>query len=345
MKRRVIVVTFVFSALLVSAGHSFFRALTSGESLTASASKYLSTLDKKQLAKSTMAYDSEKRVDWHFIPKDHRKGLQIKEMNETQRKAALALLKNCLSEVGNDKAIKIMELEKVLAEYEKDRKGGNIRDPERYYYTVFGEPKADGKWGLSIEGHHLSLNFVIEKNEVISSTPQFLAANPGVMMSAAAGVKKGQRVLADEELVAFELVNSLSDEQKKQAIIAKKAPREIRAAGAAQPPADEKVGIRVGDLTDEQKQTIRKLVSTYIRTAPEDVARQRVEEILNSNIDDIRFAWAGPTKPGVGHYYRVQGEAFLVEFVNTQPDAAGNPANHIHAVFRSMSSDFALPAK
>jgi hypothetical protein len=47
----------------------------------------------------------------------------------------------------------------------------------------------------------------------------------------------------------------------------------------------------------------------------------------------------------VGHYYRVQGEAFLVEFVNTQPDAAGNPANHIHAVFRSMSSDFALPAK
>ncbi|MEO1972064.1 MAG: DUF3500 domain-containing protein, partial [Pirellulaceae bacterium] len=48
-------------------------------------------------------------------------------------------------------------------------------------------------------------------------------------------------------------------------------------------------------------------------------------------------------KPGIGHYYRIQGPTFLIEFVNTQPDAAGNPANHIHCVWRDMKGDFAIP--
>ena len=59
----------------------------------------------------------------------------------------------------------------------------------------------------------------------------------------------------------------------------------------------------------------------------------------------MHFAWAGATKPGVGHYYRVQGPTFLIEFVNVQPDAAGNIANHIHCVWRDMRGDFGIPIK
>ena len=59
----------------------------------------------------------------------------------------------------------------------------------------------------------------------------------------------------------------------------------------------------------------------------------------------VHFAWAGADKPGIGHYYRIQGPTFLIEFVNTQPDSAGNPANHIHSVWRDMRGDFALPIK
>ena len=29
-----------------------------------------------------------------------------------------------------------------------------------------------------------------------------------------------------------------------------------------------------------------------------------------------------------------EGPTFLIEFVNVQPDAEGNPANHIHCVWR-----------
>jgi hypothetical protein len=50
-------------------------------------------------------------------------------------------------------------------------------------------------------------------------------------------------------------------------------------------------------------------------------------------------------KPGVGHGYRVEGPTFSIEFVNVQPDAEGNPANHIHCVWRDRSGDFDLPAR
>ena len=65
--------------------------------------------------------------------------------------------------------------------------------------------------------------------------------------------------------------------------------------------------------------------------------------IREAGVEKIHFAWAGADKPGVGHYYRVQGPSFLIEFVNTQPDAAGNVANHIHCVWRDLGGDFALP--
>ena len=58
---------------------------------------------------------------------------------------------------------------------------------------------------------------------------------------------------------------------------------------------------------------------------------------------EVYFAWAGATEPGVGHYYRIRGKRFLIELVNTQADAAGNPANHIHSVYRDLTGDFDLP--
>ena len=72
------------------------------------------------------------------------------------------------------------------------------------------------------------------------------------------------------------------------------------------------------------------------------VAAERHKLVDEDGWDDIHFAWAGATKPGIGHYYRVQGKRFLIEFINAQADAAGNPANHIHCVWRDLSGDFDL---
>ena len=45
----------------------------------------------------------------------------------------------------------------------------------------------------------------------------------------------------------------------------------------------------------------------------------------------------------MGHDYRVQGKSFLIEFNNTQPDSAGNLANHIHSVWHDLGGNFAIP--
>ena len=336
-------------ALTAGLGFAFLKVSSTSSSMTSSAQKYVSLLDEDQKKTSLMTYETPERLGWHFIPKDHRKGLQIKHMDRKQRKAAYRLLNSALSETGYDKATKIMALEGVLKELERNKRGGNIRDPERYYYTVFGEPNGKSRWGLSIEGHHLSLNFVVEGDRVVSSTPAFFAANPTVLGNDYKNalhkgtLEKGLRVLAKEETLGFDLVNSLSKEQRVTAIIGEKAPREIRAAGEPQPPTEAPVGVLAKDLNDKQHEVLDALINEYAATMPADVAAGRLAEIDKAGRDSIRFAWAGPTKPGIGHYYRVEGPTFLIEFVNTQPDAAGNPASHIHCVWRDPRGDFAVP--
>ena len=334
------------SVLLVigtSVSWSRFQDASVGVAMTNAAKAYLETLDEKQRAQSTLEYESEKRVAWHFIPKKERKGLQIRDMKPEQRKAAGQLLRASLSEAGYGKAQKIMALEGVLNELEKENPGKFLRDTERYFYTLFGDVGSEKRWGLSIEGHHMSLNFVVEKGKVISSTPTVLCANPTIVPADIAGFKKGDRVLAKEETLAFELVNGLTEEELKVALIAEKAPREIRAAGEAQPPQEEAVGVTYGSLKSPQKKLLKELVFEYMRLMPAEVAAIRNKAIIAAGPDNIRFAWAGARKEGIGHYYRIQGPSFLVEFVNTQPDAAGNPASHIHSIWRDMSGDFGIP--
>jgi Protein of unknown function (DUF3500) len=308
------------------------------------AKAFLSSLTAEQKAKAVMPFDSEKRVNWHFIPMATRKGLPLMEMKPEQQAAALKLLKACLSPAGYEKAEKIMELEKLLKTIEGE-KGQNERNPVKYYYTLFGEPARKQRWGLSIEGHHLSLNFVFEGNQVLDSTPQFFASNPAVVKSDYEGFPKGLSPLKPEEQQAFNLMKSLNKEQQQKATLAGDTPTEIRAAGEPQPPTAPAQGIAVSDLDDIQKEALKKLLTVYTSKMKQLVAKRRWEMIDEAGWDKVRFAWSGGTSEGQKHYYVVQGPTFLVEFINVQPDAAGNPANHIHCVWRDMSGDFDLPIK
>ena len=348
MSKRLLLAVLAIALLAAPAGWAFYREMSAGVDMTKAAEAFLSTLTPEQRTRALLEFDSPRRVDWHFIPKNDRKGVQIKDMNEGQRKAAHALLRSSLSEVGYDKATQIMELETLLHFLEKGM-GQNIRDPYRYYFTLFGQPQGDERWGLSVEGHHLSLNFVVVKGKVVASTPQVFCTNPAEVKADYAGyegpVKKGTRILAKEELLAFGLVNSFTPEQSKEALIDATAPKEIRAAGELHPPKTDPVGLPASKLKPEQAKALKTLIDEYIAAMPYEVRGERQTAIETAGYEKIHFAWAGATKPGIGHYYRVQGPTFLIEFVNTQPDAAGNPANHIHCVWRDMAGDFAIAIK
>jgi len=315
--------------------------------LVAAATDWLATLTPEQVTLAKRPFDEAGRIDWHFIPKPARKGVQLRDMTASQQEAAHRLLRAALSEVGYDKSTLIMRLDEILRIIE-GAKAKNIRDPLRYFFTVFGTPAPAGRWSLSVEGHHLSLNFTVRDGRIVDSTPQFMGANPAEVRTTFPGLpEKGRRVLAEEETLAFALVKSLDAGQKGKGVIAAEPPKEIRAAGEPQSPREPAVGIAFTELSAEQQATLRKLVGVYRAAMTEAVAAERLALIERAagGWDAVRFAWQGSLEPGIGHGYRVEGPTFVIEFVNVQPDAEGNPANHIHCVWRDKTGDFDLPAE
>ena len=348
--RRLAVLALVVLCLLSTAGVAALRLVTAGESLTAAATAWLAGLDDVQKARAAADFEAAARTDWHFVPKPIRKGLPLSEMTKPQREQAHALLKAALSESGYGKTVAIMELDELLRRLQGTT-ATNVRDSLRYFITIFGEPGPRGSWGLSVEGHHLSLNFTVRDGVLVDSTPQFMGANPAEVRTTFPGLPAaGSRVLAAEESLAFDLLASLSAEQRKRAVIAAEPPDEIRGAGDPQPPAGPPAGIPFRDLSPDQQSLVRQLVETYCSSMPAEVAGERLALIergsaaaaglVHHGWDELHFAWAGALEPGKGHSYRLEGPSFVVEFVNVQPDAEGNPANHVHCVWRDKTGDF-----
>ncbi len=333
------------------AGPTFVRADDAAtapvaDAMAKAASNFLKSLDDAGRAKATMAFDDPRRLDWHNIPKPERKGLQLREMTAEQQKLCHELLKAALSDTGYDKAVRILSLENNLREGEKGIQNGNIRDPLRYFLTIFGTPGNTGTWGWSFEGHHFSQNFVVKEGVIVGDTPSFWGANPATVYKVVeGGPEKGIRTLAKEEQLAFDLVNSLTDDQKKKGILTDKAPEEYRNAGKPTPPAVAPEGIAATDLTDAQKANLWAILETYASHLEPALANERLAEIKTAGTDKLHFAWLGSTKPHQGHSYRIQGPTFVLELINVQSDTEGTVANHIHSVWRSLTRDFGVATK
>jgi hypothetical protein len=299
------------------------------QEMVAAANNLLSALSPEQKAKATFQFTDEERKNWHFIPRP-RKGLPVKEMTPAQRLLAYALLATGLSSGGYEKATTIMSLEEILATLEKDRKGGPVRDPELYFVSIFGDPGLDKVWGWRVEGHHLSFNFVAAGENVASMTPSFFGTNPAEVRE---GQRKGLRVLGTEEDLGWKLVRSLNDEQKKQAVVLTEAPKDIINVPGRNDTKPE--GVPYSKLNPDQQKTLDQIIHVFLFRNRPGFASESYDKIKAAGLDKVDFAWAGGTEAGQGHYYRVQGPTFVLEFDNTQ-----NDANHAHTAWRDFENDF-----
>lgn len=306
------------------------RAHVAVDDMARAAKEFLGSLKTEQAEKASFQLKDDERQNWHFIPKP-RKGLAIKDMTESQRKLAMKLLRTGLSDHGYGKATNIMSLEAILRELEGPN-GRMVRDPELYYISIFGEPDAKGTWGWRVEGHHLSVNYTVVKGEYVAGTPSFFGSNPAEVK---AGPSKGLRALGDEEDRARELMKALSAEQREQAIFEKTALKDIITMAERRVKPLEQKGISAAKLNPEQKQKLLALVKAYVERNRPELAKEDLRKIDQAGMDKLYFAWAGGIEKGEGHYYRVQGPTFLLEYDNTQ-----NNNNHIHAVYRDFENDF-----
>ena len=292
------------------------------------ADAFLASLSAAQRSKALFAFEDGERLNWHFVPRA-RRGLPLKEMSTQQRALARGILQAGLSQRGYLTASTIIDLELVLREMGESP---TFRDPELYYFSLFGTPSRAAPWGFRAEGHHLSLNFTLVRDTLIATAPAFFGANPAEVRS---GARRGLRALAAEEDVGRELVLSLDERQRARALISADAPRDIVTGNAARVEPLSPIGIRVTELRPEQRVILVRLLDVYLGRMAEPLSARRRAALERTDFAKVAFAWAGSTRRGEAHYYRIQGPSFLVEYDNTQ-----NGANHIHTVWRDFDGDF-----
>lgn len=296
-------------------------------------SSFLRGLRPDQRAKATYQYMDGERIFWYYPPLN-RHGLPLRDMDAKQRKLALALMASGLTKRSLEQARLIIDHESVLGPLEKEQGMVTfVRDPELYYFTVFGEPGGPDPWGWRAEGHHISLNYSIWGDQVISVTPFFFGANPAKVSK---GPKAGLRILGDREDLAFELMESLDSAQRRRAVIYDRAPLDILTYNSSKASLPQEEGLPASRMSGSQKEMLLSLVAEYVNQVRGDVSQPRLDALKQEGIDHLHLAWAGPITKDKEHYYRIHGGNFVVEFDNRQ-----NGANHIHSVWRDVDNDFA----
>ena len=295
--------------------------------------RWLASLDNEQRGKATYHYLDGERIFWYYPPLN-RHGLPLRDMTERQRTLAMELLATGLTEESNQQARLIIEHENVLGPLEAEwGQVTFVRDPELYYWTVFGEPGRADPWGWRVEGHHLSVHYSVWGDQVIAVTPFFLGANPAEVRK---GHKEGLRILGRREDLAVELMSNLDAAQRSKAIIHDKAPWDILGYNSSKQAIHDEEGLAARDMNGTQQEILMTLIAEYVNGVPAPVAEQRLATIRESGLDDFRLVWAGGLDRSRDHYYRIHGGQFIVEFDNIQ-----NEANHIHSVWREVENDFA----
>jgi hypothetical protein len=313
-----------------------FVGLLPAQHVLEKANTFLNSLSDEIKAKTLFTLDDLERFNMNYVPIP-REGATFHDFNETQKKAALDLLRASLSEEGFRKSQEIMELEKVLRIIENDDNdkmpdGRPRRDPLNYHFCIFGNPSKDQPWGWRFEGHHLSLNFTSTEGIISSSTPTFFGTNPGIVRSTE---YKGKEVLKKEAQLSFSLLHSMTPEQLKTVVFTDVAPHDIITTTKRKVEQLESLGIPYTDLSQNQKKIFMELLDLYINNYEHGFAAGFRDKINKAGIDNLKFAWAGSQHPGKGHYFRIQGPSLLIEYDNTQ-----NDANHVHTVVRDLTNDY-----
>lgn len=339
------------------------------------AQNFLASLSTDQRATAQLDFaDQEERTTWHYTPVD-RKGLPFTQMDRNQQRRAQALVATGLSRTGYVTASTIMGIETTLDFIEGWRRPNGGRDSRLYYLSIFGTPDNQGAWGWRFEGHHISLNFTIVNGQIVAPTPTFFGSNPAeapladhyslrplasiedlgrelmhsftpeqqakVLLTTAAPldiVSLNRPYLQEGMLPAFTpgldedvAVNyefpSL-DTLINQRGLTSADLEAVRCGSTAK-------GLATAEMTGSQQEILNALIGAYLHKMPDELAEIEFKQLEARGLDQIHFAWAGGLERREGHYYRIQGPRFLVEYDNTQ-----NNANHIHSVWRDPENDF-----
>ena len=350
------------------------RAQTDTARIVKAANSFLATLDEKQRQSVLFSFDDEQqRARWSNFPTSivPRGGISLKEMNVTQRAAAMGLLSAALSPRGLEKVQQIMEGDEALKRDEAKNgnggprgnggpppggpppgnggppPGGGNRPPfggpggglifgkDLYYFSILGTPSEKNPWMLQFGGHHLALNITIAGEQGLL-TPTLTGAQPSLFTLD----EKTVRPLGGESDKALALLNALDEGERKQAILSYRLADLVLGPGQ-----DGKTivpeGLKASAMTEQQRSMLLDLISEWSGIIHESAAAARMAQ-MKADINETWFSWSGPTTaaPGknIAAYYRIQGPHLVIEYA--PQGTFGDSSMHVHTMYRDPTNDY-----
>jgi hypothetical protein len=300
------------------------------EEITATARKFLASLDNDQRGKVVFDFkDQEQRRRWSNLPTGifKRAGLRMGDLTKPQRDAILAVLAAALSQQGYEKVSRIIEADELLGKSGDQAMFGR----DEYYVSFLGQPSATEPWMIQFGGHHLGLNITLVGPRG-TLAPSHTGAQPAIYELEG----KTVRPLGGETDKAFALVNSLDEAQRKQAILGFQMHDLVLGPGRdgriIQPE-----GIKGSELTGKQREMLLDLAGEWTGIMNEAAAKAKMDE-LKEHIVETWFAWSGPTEKGGAAYFRIQGPTVIIEYAPQR--LGGDPTKHIHTIYRDPTNEY-----
>jgi len=299
------------------------------------ANAFLSALSEEQRQGVLFAFDDQKqRANWSNLPVTFlpRAGISLKELNEAQRSAAMAIVAAALSARGFEKVQQIIEGDELNKINEHNNP---IFGRDLYYISILGKPSEVHPWLLQFGGHHLALNVTVAGERGIL-TPTLTGAQPALYTLDG----KTVRPLGPESDKAFALLSALGENERKQAILSYRLADLVLGPGQ-DGKTIEPEGLKASAMNEQQRAMLVDLISEWAGIIHESAAAARMAE-LKGDVNETWFAWSGPTTVTPGHnitaYYRIQGPHLVIEYAPQR--LGGDPSMHVHTMYRDPTNDY-----
>jgi hypothetical protein len=310
------------------------------EQVVSLANAFKATLNTDQAKILQLGWSKADAAKWSNLPQSfthpQRIGIGLGQLNETQIKAAKALLAAVLDDKtlneGFDESEGIQAADDVIGALPGKNKtfsSGN------YYIAFLGDPGMTGLWELQFGGHHLAFSNTYKDGKLIGMTPSFRGVEP--MNSFDANGRHYQPM--EQERIAFEnILAALTENELTAAKLPATFSDILLGPGKDNNFPSEKQGIKVALLSKDKQDLILKAIGLYVK----DLKSSETDKIMatyNRELADTYIAYSGNKKlDQVGDYFRIDGPGVWIEY-NTQP-GRDFPPTHPHSIWRDHRSDY-----
>ncbi len=312
----------------------------------AAAEAFLATLTDEQREQVLYSYDDEtKTTSWSNFPVTFvdRAGLNLNDLTEEQKTAALAVLDALLDDDAYATVTGIMGGD----EYLHENSSSTEDSLGQYYIAFFGDPSDTSAWEIQFGGHHLGINATLDgAADAITFAPTHLGVQPAeYTTSDGTTVEPFDGIYSD----AFAFYDSLTDEQKATLYQGESTAAMVCAPGSTCTfPTG--TGITGADLTDEQRQLLLTLIANWAGMADEQTTDAQLAEI-EATLDTTYVNWSGATtydtSQGNGIYFQISGPNVYIELAAQQGSAGADVADvttsgwgHVHTIYRDPTNDY-----